>query len=384
MAFEKVMQNFLFVSPTIFRIVRVARVGRILRLVKGARGIRTLLFALAISLPALMNVGFLLMLVIFIFGVFGMNFFMYVRYDAFITPIFNFETVVKSMLTLFPLCTSAGWSGVFRAITNDAPPFCDPTIKTHSQIAEGNCGNSGVAHGYIVTYIIINFLVIANMYKAVILENFSSAREEVQVGLTDDDYDMFYEVWQKFDPKGTEYIILGKLSDFVASLEEPLGIPKPNKTKLISMNLPICEGFRIHCTDILDALTKNFLGGGEEIEQTAPELLKKDRPSDYKPFTTTIEFTKQDNAARVITRFVRRFKDQRKAMKEAGILPPKWVNKSKKTPIIDETSYLTDASPVFERLPKVANYDTSEVSDMDSEFDRIFRYRIKPKRNDKR
>ncbi len=32
------------------------------------------------------------------------------------------------------------------------------------------------------------------MYIAVILENFSQAREEVQQGLTDDDYDMYYEV----------------------------------------------------------------------------------------------------------------------------------------------------------------------------------------------
>lgn len=56
-----------------------------------------------------------------------------------------------------------------------------------------------------------------------ILENFSQAREEVQVGLTDDDYDMYYELWQKFDPEGYEYISYENLSDFVATLEEPLG-----------------------------------------------------------------------------------------------------------------------------------------------------------------
>ncbi|CAF4904551.1 unnamed protein product, partial [Rotaria socialis] len=49
-----------FVNPTLLRVVRVARVGRILRLVKGAKGIRTLLFALAVSMPALFNIGLLL------------------------------------------------------------------------------------------------------------------------------------------------------------------------------------------------------------------------------------------------------------------------------------------------------------------------------------
>lgn len=62
MIFDQFIENVLSVPPTILRVVRVIRVGRVLRLVKGARGIRTLLFALAISLPALVNIGLLLFL----------------------------------------------------------------------------------------------------------------------------------------------------------------------------------------------------------------------------------------------------------------------------------------------------------------------------------
>ena len=72
--------------------VRVFRVGRVLRLVKSAKGIRTLLFSLAVSLPALFNIGLLLFLVMFIFAIFGMNFFMYVKYNAGIDELFNFQT----------------------------------------------------------------------------------------------------------------------------------------------------------------------------------------------------------------------------------------------------------------------------------------------------
>ena len=103
------MNTAVTISPTLLRAVRVVRVGRVLRLVKGARGIRTLLFALIISMPALLNIGLLLFLVIFIYAVFGMNFFMYVKYDAGINESFNFENIFRSMITLFPLCTSAGW-----------------------------------------------------------------------------------------------------------------------------------------------------------------------------------------------------------------------------------------------------------------------------------
>jgi hypothetical protein len=69
--------------------------------------------------------------------------------------------------------------------------------------------------------------------------------------LTDDEYDMFYEMWQKFDPKGTEFIPYAQLSEFVSNLDEPLGIPRPNRFKLISMNLPICQNETVHCSDIL-------------------------------------------------------------------------------------------------------------------------------------
>ncbi|CAB1442898.1 unnamed protein product [Pleuronectes platessa] len=71
-----------FVSPTLFRVIRLARIGRILRLIKGAKGIRTLLFALMMSLPALFNIGLLLFLVMFIFSIFGMSNFGYVKHGA--------------------------------------------------------------------------------------------------------------------------------------------------------------------------------------------------------------------------------------------------------------------------------------------------------------
>ena len=96
------------------------------------------------------------------------------------------------------------------------------------------------------------------MYIAVILENYSQATEDVQEGLTDDDYDMYYEIWQQFDPEGTQYLPYNQLSDFLDVLEPPLQIHKPNKYKIISMDIPICKGDFCFCVDVLDALTKDF------------------------------------------------------------------------------------------------------------------------------
>ncbi|CAF1245585.1 unnamed protein product [Adineta steineri] len=113
-------------------------------------------------------------------------------------------------------------------------------------------------------------------------------------GLTDDDYDMYYEKWQVFDPSGLQFIRYDQLSDFVDGLEAPLRVSKPNKLLFVVMNLPICENDRMHCVDILDALTKNFLGkpdllGENSLGGEPPIDIKKDRPKDYHPVTTTLQ-----------------------------------------------------------------------------------------------
>ena len=50
------------------------------------------------------------------------------------------------------------------------------------------------------------------------------------------------------------------MSDFIASLDSPLGIPKPNTLALVSFDLPIAKGDKIHCLDVLHSLTKYTLG----------------------------------------------------------------------------------------------------------------------------
>jgi len=67
-----------------------------------------------------------------------------------------------------------------------------------------------------------------------------------------------------FVDTGTQYIPLSKLEDFVDSLKRPLRSAKPNHYKLVSLDIPIYEHDQMHCLDILDALTKEYLGTSKE------------------------------------------------------------------------------------------------------------------------
>uniref|UniRef100_A0A671WLD6 Sodium channel protein n=1 Tax=Sparus aurata TaxID=8175 RepID=A0A671WLD6_SPAAU len=313
-----------FVSPTLFRVIRLARIGRILRLIRGAKGIRTLLFALMMSLPALFNIGLLLFLVMFIYAIFGMANFAYVKRQAGIDDMFNFETFGNSMICLFQITTSAGWDSLLSPILNNSPEECNPHIPNTGTTVRGNCGNPSVGITFFVTYIIISFLIVVNMYIAIILENFSVATEESTEPLSEDDFEMFYEVWEKFDPEATQFIEYAKLSDFADSLSEPLRIAKPNKIKLISMDLPMVSGDKIHCLDILFAFTKRVLGESGEMDALKQQMEEKfmmANPSkiSYEPITTTLRRKQEEVSATVIQRCYRRHLIRRQ-MKAASYL----------------------------------------------------------------
>ncbi len=139
-----------------------------------------------------------------------------------------------------------------------------------------------------IFYLVLSFLIIVNMYIAVILENYSQvgfvreaplqatknttilfqATDDVQEGITDEDYDLFYETWQEFDPQGSQYIDYENLSEFLDVLEAPLQIPRPNKFKIINVDVPIVQFTNpdtgkvtencVFCSDILDILTQDF------------------------------------------------------------------------------------------------------------------------------
>ena len=206
------------VTPSVFRVARVFRVGRLLRYFNSAKGIRRLLVALVISLPALFNIGALLFLILFIYAIIGMSNFGYVKKQGALNDVVNFETFGNSMLVLFRLTTSAGWNEVLDSLMMQEN--CDKTFK---KIPDTICGNPIVAVIYFVTFILITYLIIVNMYIAVILENFNQAHEQEEIGITDEDIEMFYAVWQLYDPLATQFIEFEKLPYFIANLGPPLG-----------------------------------------------------------------------------------------------------------------------------------------------------------------
>ncbi|XP_068579033.1 sodium channel protein type 4 subunit alpha B-like isoform X2 [Cebidichthys violaceus] len=265
--FYDLMEKY-FVSPSFFMMLRVVHIFRILY---WAKGIRKLLNAFMMSLPALFNTGLLFFIIMFTSSVFCMFNFAYVKKEIVFNDMFNFETFGSSMICLILMTTSGSWGGFLIPIMNTEPE-CNPYMENPGSTIRGNCGSPAVAIVFMVTHVCLTFLLVVHLYIIVILETFKSEDAEP---LSDDDFQMFYKTWKKFDPEASQFIQYSELSDFCDALQDPLRIPKPNPIKLTHMDLPLLPEDKIHCSDVLHALATQVLGDSGKMNSLKARMEEK-------------------------------------------------------------------------------------------------------------
>lgn len=299
--------GYYLVPPSLTQLILLSRVIHILRPGKGPKVFHDLLLPLMLSLPALLNISLLIFLVMFIYAIFGMYNFAYVKKEAGINDVSNFETFGSSILCLFQVTIFAGWDGMLDAIFKSKWSDCDPDKINPGTQVRGDCGNPIVGIIYFVSFILISWLIIVNMYIVFIMEFLNIASKKNAKTLSEGDFRKFFQVWKRFDPDRTQYIDSSKLSDFAAALDPPLFMAKPNKGQLVAMDLPMAVGDRIHCLDILLAFTKRVMGKDMKMEKVLSEIesafmLANPFKITYEPITTTLKRKQEAVSATIIQR----------------------------------------------------------------------------------
>jgi len=104
-------QGIEFINPTVLRVLRV---GRLIRIVKTSKGLQRIFFTLLTSLPSLIDVGALLLLLMFVYGVAGMMLFPKITYGDHINKHANFGTFYHGMITLVRASTGESWNGLMH------------------------------------------------------------------------------------------------------------------------------------------------------------------------------------------------------------------------------------------------------------------------------
>ncbi|KAM7002350.1 sodium channel protein type 4 subunit alpha B-like [Tautogolabrus adspersus] len=288
-----------FILPSWFSILRLARIVRVIYLVGLSRGIRKLLSNFMMSLPALFNISLLLFLITFSFSIFGMFNFAYVKRDAQIDDMWNFETFWSSLICMIMTSTTSGWYGLLKPMM-DTPPDCDPIMENSGLMGIGNCGNPMMGVIFFTTFITLTSLLLVYLYITVVMETFSLEDAE---SLSDQRLQMFYNTWMKFDPDATQCIQNSELSEFCSALQGPLKIPKPNSIKLTHINLPLLPGDKIHCLDILSALSAQVFGDSADVDTLKDSLKDKFKANSSKvsiePINSTLQEKLEEEVAMV-------------------------------------------------------------------------------------
>lgn len=154
------------------------------------------------SLPALLNIAFVLFLTMVVYSLIGMFNFAYVKKDFEIDDFFNFKTFCSSFICMFMTSTTTVWDGLLLPIMN-RPPSCDPFAEHPGSDVTGDCSSPILGIVFFSTYLLLTFLLLIQLYITVALEIINSEDTE---GLSDIDLQRFCNTWKRFDPDGTDLI----------------------------------------------------------------------------------------------------------------------------------------------------------------------------------
>jgi len=265
-----------------------------------------------ISIPALLNIGMLILLILFIYAVWCIEIFAKVNYtpgnwgeqspeswgsgggtmapglgrkfnsDFYYSPgasnygdyinrHANFENFGMALLTLARCVTGESFNGIMHDLMAwewgdnrlRCCPSCGPIIDGEDT---DSCGDTLFALITFLTFQMIMAYIVLSLAIGVILENFANVGSETKK-ITMEQLEEFREVWLKYDPKGTFVVPSHNLLAILQQLRKPLGIvgvePAMTRSEMLKhlgkLDVPDHGGF-IHFMETLTAVSHNHAG----------------------------------------------------------------------------------------------------------------------------
>ena len=154
-----------FRTLRIFRVVRMIRTLRVLRvarLLRSLRSMQTIIEVIGKTISSFTYIGLLLLILIFIYALFGMQLFGG-RFDfSDGKPRQNYDSFNNAFLTMFQVLTMENWQNVLY--------YCM------------RAQNSTLSSLYLITWIFIGNYILLNLFLAIMLDAFTEVDEEMDSG----------------------------------------------------------------------------------------------------------------------------------------------------------------------------------------------------------
>ena len=267
-------------ETTIFKILRVGRVLKLLRSIKSLRKILNLFFN---SIPSVFNVLILYFIMLFIYGIIGMNLFYNLKYQDIIDENWNFKNFINSILTLIRVTSGGSWNTIMHESIIERDGIIDCKYKremSFNELYKENIGcGSFLGFPYFISFIILSMIMFIEFFSAVIScamdDTYAMNLDEMKTG----DINKFKNKWAAVDKKCTGFMNVDKLQKFIYKIGHPLGI----SSMKISDYIRVCSLLKIYTYtfegkqyvffyDVLIELTKYYL-----LHKTVEEEFNNDK-----------------------------------------------------------------------------------------------------------
>jgi hypothetical protein len=136
-----------------------------------------------VTLPALINVGCLLVLLVYIFSVLSMNVFAKVKFNGGLTENSNFKSIFYTALTLFRMITGDGFFEITNAVSKTSTlTYQCIDNPTYEEYKENNfttigCGSMAASNIIFTFFGIVVILIFLNLFIAIILEGYQNTSD---------------------------------------------------------------------------------------------------------------------------------------------------------------------------------------------------------------
>jgi len=299
-------------------VLRALRVLRLFRLVKRMKRLRQLMEALFHSLPALVNVGSLMLLFFVIYSTMGVAFFYNVRWaqdpDNWVNRHANFDRFHMAMATLFRIITGEGWHGIMHYCAESNPYL---SCQDYRFLGSG-CGDATTSYMFFISFKLFGAFIMLNLFIAFILDSFEHAVQERHQIIPKDTLLSFPVLWQELDTEATQVLCVSQLPTLLKSIESPLGLKGKHITgsamvQLIRcLQIPSYEG-KVHYMDVYLRLLGRVLSVQIPEEHyvnnlrrtTLHERLEKAFGPRYTEMADSDGDASCDHAARILQRLAR-------------------------------------------------------------------------------
>jgi len=183
-------------------------------LLKKAKGLQTLLNTLIQALPAFLNIGFVLFIVYFIFGILGVQLFGKTPHDDTIDDMTNFETVWNALITLYIVGTSETWVDVMKS------------VGAASSISDS------LATTYFLVFMMIGAFIMMNLLITIITDAFGDASDAAKNSDKLAHFDHLVTKWIEYDPLAGQRLKAEDFLKMVTELPKPLWIDEAKVSRL--------------------------------------------------------------------------------------------------------------------------------------------------------